>query len=182
MAGAGGHRSLFPGVVRLRRPQRRLDGSCWQFSNGLGIRSCPRRQHRAHWRIGLDGSREFTLGLAFGNTQHHAVTTLFQALAFLSRSIASGTRSNGSARAQAHCRWRRLLATKGICTRAVSACSALMKTNRIPAPSSPRSRSRGEKQKATRTRADITWFGPATWSTVLPPCSPPAIALRRSAH
>ena len=30
--------------------------------------------------LGLDGQREFTLGLAFGNTQHRAVTTLLQAL------------------------------------------------------------------------------------------------------
>ena len=30
--------------------------------------------------LGLDVQREFTMGLAFGNTQHRAVTTLFQAL------------------------------------------------------------------------------------------------------
>ncbi len=30
--------------------------------------------------LGLDGHREFTMGLAFGNTQHRAITTLFQAL------------------------------------------------------------------------------------------------------
>ncbi len=30
--------------------------------------------------LDLEGHREFTLGLAFGNTQHRAVTTLFQAL------------------------------------------------------------------------------------------------------
>ena len=30
--------------------------------------------------LDLDGRREFTLGLAFGDTKHHAVTTLFQAL------------------------------------------------------------------------------------------------------
>jgi glucoamylase len=30
--------------------------------------------------LGLDVQREFTMGLAFGNTQHRAITTLFQAL------------------------------------------------------------------------------------------------------
>ena len=30
--------------------------------------------------LDLDGRREFTMGLAFGNTQHRAITTLFQAL------------------------------------------------------------------------------------------------------
>src|SRR4029077_3420317 len=30
--------------------------------------------------LDLNGYREFTLGLAFGNTEHRAVTTLFQAL------------------------------------------------------------------------------------------------------
>src|SRR5579872_498372 len=30
--------------------------------------------------LGLDGHREFTMGLAFGDTQHCAITTLFQAL------------------------------------------------------------------------------------------------------
>ena len=31
--------------------------------------------------LAVSGQREFTLGLAFGDTQHHALTTLFQALA-----------------------------------------------------------------------------------------------------
>ena len=30
--------------------------------------------------LDLSGHREFTLGLAFGDTQHHAIATLFQAL------------------------------------------------------------------------------------------------------
>ena len=30
--------------------------------------------------LDLDGQREFTMGLAFGNTEHCAITTLFQAL------------------------------------------------------------------------------------------------------
>ena len=30
--------------------------------------------------LDLTGTREFTLGLAFGNSQHHAVSTLFQSL------------------------------------------------------------------------------------------------------
>ena len=30
--------------------------------------------------LDLTGTRDFTLGLAFGNSQHHAVSTLFQSL------------------------------------------------------------------------------------------------------
>ena len=48
MAGAGGHGSFFPCFVRLRWEKRRLDRPARQFSNGLGVRSRPRRQHRAH--------------------------------------------------------------------------------------------------------------------------------------
>jgi glucoamylase len=80
MAGAGGHGSFFPCFVRLRRGRATAGPTCRQFSNGLGVRSRPRRQHRTHGRIGLTGTREFTLGLAFGNSQHHAVSTLFQSL------------------------------------------------------------------------------------------------------
>ena len=48
--------------------------------------------------LDLNGSREFTLGLAFGESQHHAISTLFQALAIPFKAASqAGTRSNGSA-------------------------------------------------------------------------------------
>jgi len=64
----------------LRRAKRRLDRPARQFSNGLGVRSGPRRQHRTHGELDFNGTREFTLGLAFGNSQHHAISTLLQSL------------------------------------------------------------------------------------------------------
>jgi glucodextranase-like protein len=63
--------------------------------------------------LGLDVQREFTMGLAFGNTQHRAITTLFQALGYLSKSITSAIRSNGSALALESFRWKRSPRTKG---------------------------------------------------------------------
>ena len=46
----------------------------WQFD------SAPNGNIALTGELDLTGTREFTLGLAFGNSQHHAVSTLFQAL------------------------------------------------------------------------------------------------------
>ena len=81
MAGAGRDGSLFTCFVRLRGPERWLDGLGRQFSNGLGVRSGPDGNIALTGELHLGGSREFTLGLAFGESQHHAISTLFQALA-----------------------------------------------------------------------------------------------------
>jgi glucoamylase len=46
----------------------------WEFDHALGGNIALTGE------LDLHGTREFTLGLAFGNSQHHAVSTLFQSL------------------------------------------------------------------------------------------------------
>jgi glucoamylase len=48
-------------------------------------------------QLDLTRHREFTLGLAFGDTQHHAIATLFRRWAPPSKSITNDTRNNGTA-------------------------------------------------------------------------------------
>ncbi len=125
--------------------------------------------------LDLEVHREFTMGLAFGNTSTAPSQRCFSRSAFLSKSITSATRSNGSAPAPESFHWRKSPRTEGTYITAASACFALTKTSPIRVHLSPPCRFPGEKQKETRTRAGITWSGPAIWSTALPPCSPRAI-------
>ena len=81
MAGAGGHGSFLPCFVRLRGEERRLDRPGWQSSKWTReFDHAPDGNIALTGELDLTGTREFTLGLAFGNSQHHAVSTLFQSL------------------------------------------------------------------------------------------------------
>ena len=128
--------------------------------------------------LDLTSTREFTLGLAFGNSQHHAVSTLFQSL-----SIPFAEHYRRFAE-----QWRRsstdILPLEkasgdgGTCTARASIYSARTKTSRIPVPLSPRSPFLGEKRQAMKTRVVTTWSGRGTWSTARMRCWQPEIAPR----
>jgi glucoamylase len=104
--------------------------------------------------LDLDGKREFTMGLAFGDTEHSAISTLFQSL---------GTPFTEHLKTHAR-EWEQssadVLPLEKFSTDKGN--FAHTKINPIRARLSLPSRFLGERQKEMRIRAAITWSGLAT--------------------
>ena len=85
--------------------------------------------------LGLRGSREFTLGLAFGDTQHHAITTLFQRSGYSFRRASQTIHtSNGIARPRTSRSLEKISRTTATYITAVSVCFSLPEDKSYPGP------------------------------------------------
>ena len=85
--------------------------------------------------LDLDGNREFTMGLAFGDTEHCAITNLFQALGIPFKEQLKRYTEQWD-RTSSHLLPLEKFSSnkKATCTTAVSACFSLTRTSLIQAP------------------------------------------------
>jgi hypothetical protein len=114
--------------------------------------------------VDLSTTKDFTLGVAFGATEHNAIATLMQSLSLpFDDHLATykaqwETASAGMAELASHSY------DGAASTEAAAVCCWPMRTKPTRGRSSHRSRSRGEKSRATTTRADTISSGRETWS------------------
>ena len=114
--------------------------------------------------LNLNGCHEFILGLAFGGTEHQAITTLFQALStpfdqHRNRFIEQWDRAGAAIRPL-----EKASSDNGaLYCASFSLLRVPMKTSLIRVPLSLHYPSRGEKPKAIKTRGATIWFGLGTW-------------------
>ena len=93
MVGAGGHGSFFACLVRLRGKSDGWTDLAGNFEMDWEFIPRPNGNIALTGELDLTGTREFTLGVAFGNSQHHAVSTLFQTLGIPFAEHTSDTRT-----------------------------------------------------------------------------------------